>query len=115
MPEDTQYSELEPLRALVGTWTTEGAHPLLPDAVIHGRAMFEWLAGERFLIWRSHYEHPEIPDAIAITGLIDGQLSMHYFDSRGFYRLYSVSMSPGSWQFWLDAGLLTAMHRHVQR
>jgi hypothetical protein len=65
--------------------------------------MFEWLDGGRFLIWRSHYDHPEIPDAIAITGVTDGQLSMHYFDSRGVYRMYSVSMSPGTWRFSRDA------------
>jgi hypothetical protein len=76
---------------------------LLPAAVIRGRATFEWLDGERFLIWRSHYDHPEIPDAVAITGVTDGQLSMHYFDSRGVHRVYSVSMSPGTWRFSRDA------------
>jgi hypothetical protein len=74
-----------------------------PTAVIHGRATFEWLDGRRFLIWRSHYDHPEIPDAIAITGVTNDQLSMHYFDFRGVYRVYSVSMSPGTWRFSLDA------------
>jgi hypothetical protein len=69
----------------------------------HGRATFEWLDGRRFLIWRSHYDHPEIPDAIAITGVTNDQLSMHYFDFRGVYRVYSVSMSPGTWRFSLDA------------
>ena len=97
-------SQLELLRALAGTWTTEGTHPLLPAAVIHGRATFEWLEGGRFLIWRSHYDHPEIPDAIAVTGVTDDNLlSMHYFDSRGVYRVYSVSMSPGTWRFSRDA------------
>jgi hypothetical protein len=94
---------LELLGALAGTWTTEGAHPLLPAAAIHGGATFEWLDGERFLIMRSHYDHPEIPDAIAVTGVVDDQLSMHYFDSRGVHRIYSVSMTPGTWRFWLDA------------
>jgi hypothetical protein len=96
-------SQLELLRALVGTWATEGVHPMLPGTVIHGRATFEWLEGGRFLIWRSHYDHPEIPDAIAVTGVTDNQLSMHYFDSRGVYRVYSVSMSPGTWRFSRDA------------
>ena len=61
------------------------------------------LEGRRFVIQRSHYDHPEIPDAIAITGVIDGQLSMHYFDSRGVYRVYEVSLSGGTWRFWRDA------------
>jgi hypothetical protein len=95
-------SQLPLLDSLVGGWTTEGAHRALPAAVIRGRATFEWLDGRRFLIWRSHYEHPEIPDAVAITGVLDGRLSMQYFDSRGVHRLYSVEMSPGTWRFWRD-------------
>jgi hypothetical protein len=92
--------QLELLRALAGTWTTEGAHPLLPDAVIRGETTFEWLDGERFLIMRSHYDHPEIPDAIAVTGVVDEQVSTHYFDSRGVHRIYSVSMTADTWHFW---------------
>ncbi|MDQ1660395.1 MAG: hypothetical protein QOJ68_375 [Blastococcus sp.] len=103
MDEDRNGPQLELLRALVGTWTTEGAHPLLPDEAIHGEATFEWLDGDRFLIMRSHYDHPEIPDGITVTGVTDDQLSMHYFDSRGVHRIYSVGMTPGTWRFWLDA------------
>ena len=42
---------------------------------------FEWLDGRRLLIQRSRYGHPEIADAIAIFGVIDDHLSMHYFNS----------------------------------
>ena len=94
--------ELEHLAPLVGTWTTEGRHPLLPGQAITGRATFEWLDGERFLVQRSHYDHPDIPDAVAVTGVVDDRLSMHYFDSRGVHRVYSVSASPGEWRFWRD-------------
>jgi hypothetical protein len=94
-------SELELLGQLVGTWTTEGSHPELPDA-IHGGATFEWLDGERFLIFRAQYDHPRIPDAVAVTGITDGRLSMHYFDSRGVHRVYAVDMGPGTWSFRLD-------------
>ena len=103
MQEDTRRSELEPFQALVGTWTTEGNHPMIPATVIPGQATFEWLVGGRFLIWRSHYDHPDIPDAIAITGIADGQLSTNYFDSRGVHRVYSASMSQETWRLWLDA------------
>lgn len=102
MPEEPNTSELELMRALVGTWTTEGDHPLLPGDQIRGRATFEWLDGERFLIQRSHYDHPQIPDAVAITGITGDQLSMHYFDSRGVFRVYSVSMTPQTWSFSRD-------------
>ena len=102
MKHDPDAAQVELLRALTGTWTTEGSHPLLPDAVLRGRAAFEWLEGGRFLIWRSQYEHPEIPDAIAVLGVTDDRLSMHYFDSRGVHRVYSVEMAPGVWRFWRD-------------
>jgi hypothetical protein len=51
----------------------------------------------------SHHDHPEIPDAIAIIGVTDGQLSMHCFDYRGVHRVYAVRRSEGSWRFWRDA------------
>jgi hypothetical protein len=101
MTDRAHDAELELLDALVGTWTTEGRHPELPD-VIRGRAMFAWLEGRRFLVWRAHYDHPDVPDAVTVTGVIEGRLSMHYFDSRGVFRVYSVEMSPGTWRFWRD-------------
>ena len=102
MDDSGHCQQLELLGALAGTWTTEGSHPLLPGADIRGQATFEWLDGERFLICRSHYDHPEIPDAIAVTGVVDGRLSTNYFDSRGVHRIYSVSMTPDAWHFWRD-------------
>jgi hypothetical protein len=102
MDNDGQGQQVEFLHALTGAWTTEGSHPLLSGAPIRGEATFEWLDGERFLIMRSRYDHPEIPDAIAVMGVIEGQLSMQYFDSRGVHRVYSVSMTPDTWRFWRD-------------
>jgi hypothetical protein len=102
MQENPHAAQLELLRALTGSWTTEGSHPLLPDEVLRGRATFEWLDGAKFLVWRSHSDHPEIPDAIAVIGVTDDQLSMHYFDTRGVHRVYSVDMTPGVWRFWRD-------------
>jgi pyridoxamine 5'-phosphate oxidase-like protein len=97
--------ELPGWSRLIGRWTTEGAHPLLPDAQIHGYTTFEWLAGRQFVIQRSHYDHPDIPDAIAVigaTGATGEPLSVHYFDSRGVYRVYAVSLDGGQWRFWRD-------------
>jgi hypothetical protein len=28
---------------------------------------------------------------------------MHYFDSRGVFRIYQVSMDAGVWRIWRDA------------
>jgi hypothetical protein len=102
MERETQH-ELDGWELFIGTWATEATHPALPDAVVRGESAFEWLEGRRFVIQRSHYDHPEIPDAIAIVGITDGQLSMHYFDSRGVHRLYAVSLARTLWRFWRDA------------
>jgi hypothetical protein len=40
---------------------------------------------------------------MAVFGVTDEQLSMHYFDSRGVYRVYAVSLSEGTWRFSRDA------------
>jgi len=94
------FEELATL--LVGTWDTQGSHALLPGDAITGRATFEWLDGHTFLIWRSHHDHPQIPDAIAIIGWIDDQLLMHYFDHRGVHRTYEVAVEDNQWRYWRD-------------
>jgi hypothetical protein len=101
--QSTQNPELERLEALVGEWTTEATHPAFPGTVIHGRAVAEWLEGERFLILRSQADHPEFPDAITIIGAPTEGLSMHYFDSRGIHRVYAMRLNDGVWRFWRDA------------
>jgi hypothetical protein len=95
--------ELEAWHRFIGSWETEGAHPMLPGEAIRGTSTFEWLDGRRFVIWRSHCDHPEIPDAITIIGVTDGQLSMHYFDSRGVNRVYAASLDRTTWRYWRDA------------
>jgi hypothetical protein len=87
----------------IGRWNTEGTHPMLPGEAIRGTSTFEWLDGERFLIWRSHCDHPKIPDAITIIAVTDGQTSMHYFDSRGVSRVYATALSQATWRYWRDA------------
>ena len=87
---------------LLGTWNTRGHHPLLPGEDITGRATFEWLDGHTFLIWRSHYEHPQIPDAIAVLGMIHNRPLMHYFDHRGVHRVYQVAFEANQWRYWRD-------------
>ena len=96
-------SGLEEWQRFIGSWETEGAHPMLPGEAIRGTSTFEWLHGRRFVIWRSQYEHPKIPDAITLIGVTDGQLSMHYFDERGAYRVYAASFDQGTWRYWRDA------------
>jgi hypothetical protein len=102
---------------LVGTWTTEGTHPMVPGVVLHGTTTVEWLEGEKFLIIRSQIDHPDFPTAISIIGDMktdriddkggakstsDGSLRMHYFDSRGVFRDYDASIDEVAWRWWRD-------------
>ena len=103
------------LDRLVGSWSTEAAHPEMPGVTVHGTATIEWLEGERFLIQRSRNDHPDFPDAIWIIGATDADraeatpggtnapLTMHYFDSRGVFRVYETSVDESAWRYWRDA------------
>ena len=83
-------------RPLVGRWTTEATHPAMPGTVIAGSSHVEWLDGETFLLYGTHYDHPNFPDATSIIGDTDG-LQMHYFDTRGVHRLFEVTVSEDGW------------------
>ena len=91
MNEGDPREKLEPLQALVGEWTTEMTHRMLPGTV-RGRATYEWLEGGRFLLQRSVNEHPDLPDSLGVIGVMEGEdhLSMQYFDSRGVHRVYVI-------------------------
>jgi hypothetical protein len=96
-------ADLERLgRRLVGTWTTDATHPALPGTTFGGTADVRWLEGERFLIWRSHSDHPDFPDSISIIGDTDG-LQWHYFDSRGVHRIYEFRVTDDGWEMARDA------------
>lgn len=116
----TSDSALKSLNSLVGTWVTEATHPATPGIVVHGTANVEWLEGERFLIHRARTDHPNFPDSISIIGFTErdrvddgqnsaqptadsGPLRMHYFDSRGVFRIYEVSIDDESWRLQRDA------------
>jgi hypothetical protein len=87
---------------LVGRWVTEGSHPFLPGEAITGDATFAWLGEGQFLVMRAHYDHPQIPDALTVTGIVDGALTMHYYDPRGVHRQFLAEMSGDTWRFWND-------------
>jgi hypothetical protein len=115
----TTESDLEPLNQLVGRWVTEARHRALPGIIVHGTTSIEWLEGERFLIFRAHNDHEDFPDSISIIGFTDmdrvapnahgsqasggSRLCMHYFDSRGVFRVYEVSVNAGTWRISRDA------------
>jgi hypothetical protein len=92
MDEADPRAKLEPFQALIGEWTIEMTHPPVEDTVVRGRATYEWLEGDRFLIQRAVNEHPDFPDSLCVIGVIEGEndLSMQYFDSRGVHRVYAI-------------------------
>ena len=109
-------STLRELNWLVGTWTTTATHPALPGVVVNGTATIEWLEGERFLIHRVRFDHPDFPDSISVIGMTGhdradagsnaaatGPLHMHYFDSRGVFRIYDVAIDGAVWRISRDA------------
>ncbi len=78
----------------------------------------EWLEGARFLIHRARNDHPDFPDSISIVGYVDRDrvdnpsggepnsaenLCMHYFDSRGVFRVYDLSVDDEAWRIWRSA------------
>jgi hypothetical protein len=90
-------AELERLgRRLVGASTAEASHPEVPATTVSGGAEVQLLEGERFLIFRTHNDHPDFPDSIATIGDTDG-LQMHYFDSRGVHRIYEMRVTDDRW------------------
>lgn len=115
----TSEPALAPLNRLVGTWSTEATHPAMPGVVVHGSVVVEWLEGERFLLHRARTDHPDFPDALLVIGFTERdridktasveptsdkpQLSVHYFDSRGVFRLFGVSIDQEALRLWRDA------------
>jgi hypothetical protein len=110
MEHQARTSMLEHLKPLVGEWEIEATHQALPGEVIRGRATFAWLGEGVFLTWRAHYDHPAIPDSIAIMGCDDagdlrnpgGGCAVHYYDERGVTRRYRLDAEPGVWRYWRD-------------
>ena len=110
---------LKRLDRLVGTWTTEATHPALPGVVVHGTTVAEWIEGERFLMLRARTDHPDFPDGLLVIGFTDRdraggasgppaadsdqQLTIHYFDSRGVFRVLETAVDDDTWRIWRDS------------
>ena len=78
---------------LVGAWITEATHTMLPGVVISGRSSVELLGVDGFLVHRTWYDHPEIPDAVSLVG----QQQVHSFDARGVVRLFALTVNADGW------------------
>ena len=111
----TLDATLAPFSALVGAWTTEATHPMIPGVVVHGTAEVTWLEGERFLNFHALTDHPDFPDTLSVIGDMShdraapgggpivaqpSALRMYNFDSRGVFRICETSIDATSWRVW---------------
>jgi hypothetical protein len=96
---------LEPFNVLIGSWDTTGTHGQLPDTILHGHALFEWLEGGAFLMMRTEIDDPRFPSTITILGSDDseGEYYMLAFDERGVSRKSDVSLHGNIWKWWRNA------------
>jgi hypothetical protein len=112
--EEERNPALKPLDVLVGEWSLVATHPMVPGVVVHGRVTFEWIDGEKFLLMRSENDHPDFPNATSVIGNTsidrvgepverDESLRMFYFDSRGVHRVYELSVTSTTWNWWRDS------------
>jgi hypothetical protein len=113
----TLERNLEQLDRLVGSWLTEATHPATPGLIVNGSVDIEWLEGKRFLIHRARCDHPEFPDSLSVIGNVErasaedpqsprseeAPLTMHYYDSRGVFRDYEVTIDGNEWRIWRNA------------
>jgi hypothetical protein len=83
---------LDQLDRLAGTWTTEATHPAMPG-VVHATA----ISGDM--------GHDRVGNAEGSVPADAGRprLHMHYFDSRGVFRLLEASIHDASRRLWRDA------------
>jgi hypothetical protein len=105
--QQSSNSALERLNVFVGEWNIEITSMSFEEdknAVVRGRASFEWIEGGAFLLQRSEVPNTDFPRPISIIGPDDSAetYSMLYFDSRGVSRFYQMSFSRNVWKLWRD-------------
>lgn len=95
--------QLAKLDRLVGEWDIAVTFRHDPANVLHGSATCEWLGGG-YLVQRSEVAGEGFPQGLALIGGEDATdtFPMHYFDSRGISRLYTVSIDNNVWNIWRD-------------
>jgi hypothetical protein len=103
---------LDALDVFVGEWSMEAHFDGMPSTGDDARVVFEWLAGEHFLVQRWSVPVPEAPDGIAIIGADpsnEGTYLQHYFDSRGVARVYRMTLDENVWTLSRDEADLSPL------
>lgn len=80
------------LDRLLGTWDVTMRHRALPEPV-SGQQRCERVLDGAFLLLRCTYDHPDVPDALAV--LDDRTCST--FDVRGVSRVFDVAVDDAGW------------------
>jgi hypothetical protein len=80
------------LDGLLGSWDVTMQHVAVTEPVAI-RHHFEWVLADAFVMFRSTCQHPDIPDAIALIE----QTKYHYFDVRGFTRVFDFQIDDNGW------------------
>lgn len=91
---------------------------MMPGVIVHGTTVIEWLDGQRFLTQHARNDHPDFPDALWVMGDMSHDrvgpkgalptasaesLRLHYFDSRGVFRVFDTSIDQSVWKYWNEA------------
>lgn len=99
MDQRASTPTLEALEPFIGEWNLEPQFSFPVPGDVTGRAVFEWMAGGRFLVEHWEVSHPDAPDGIALIGPDhSGEAYVqHYFDSRGIARVYQMGFTSGLW------------------
>ncbi len=101
-PLDDASAAFEPF---LGTWDTTGEHGLIPDTVLHGRAVIERLEPGGFVRIRSSIsEDVGIPDGVEILGADgdSGRYVLLHHDERGVTRIYDAAVEDRVLRWWRD-------------
>lgn len=101
-------NSLNKLRFLIGNWkikiyNTSFLKP--PSETIEGKASFEWIDNQTFIIMRSETTKGGPPTSVSIMNLDDTNVQgvMSYYDSRGVSRIYNMSFADNIWKLWREA------------
>jgi hypothetical protein len=109
-PDPPSRSKQEPalkrLNPWIGMWNLELAVPSGPPATLRGSwSTFEWMDGGMFMIWcwgptRVDFPGGLFPSGHSIIGYDDSEerYFMHYFDSRGVYRVFDLTVADRVWE-----------------
>jgi hypothetical protein len=92
---------IEQLRALLGDWVADS------KAFSEGRGHTTVTLTEDGKLMRIHSveEDQRFPESLMIVGADEAsdECTVLYYDSRGVYRVYGMSLAEGEWRIWREA------------